>query len=272
MKKIILLILMLISPIFAKINVAVSILPQEYILEQIAPDLVNTAIIVKPGNSPHTYEPKPSQMVELSKAKLYFAIGVEFENAWLPKFKAQNSSLKIIHTDKNITKIPITQGEEAGESDPHIWLSLDNLKIIALNMANALIKADAKNKIIYLQNLQKFLAKLDKEKKKINEKLTKLKNRKFLIFHPSWGYFAKEFNLEQIAIEVSGKEPSPKELIKIIKKAQKIKPKAIFTQPEFSDKSAKIIAKELNIKVVKISPLKKDILKNIEHFTDELSN
>ncbi len=271
MKKIILMLILLISPNFAKINVAVSIVPQEYILEQIAPNLVNTTVIVKPGSSPHTYEPKPSQMAAVSKAKLYFAIGVEFENAWLPKFKAQNSTLEIVQTDKNITKMPITQGEEAGEPDPHIWLSTDNLKIIALNTANALIKADAKNKNIYLQNLQKFLSKLESEKKEIASKLSKLKNRKFLIFHPSWGYFAKEFNLEQIAIEAGGKEPSPKELIKIIKKAKKIKPKAIFAQPEFSDKSAKIIAKELGIKVVKISPLKKDILKNIKHFADELS-
>jgi len=268
--KYIFIVALLLSSIFAKVNVAVSIPPQEYILEQIAPNMLNTALIVKPGNSPHTYEPKPSQMVEISKARIYFAIGVEFENVWLDKFKAQNKDMLIIHSDKNITKYPITQGEEAGELDPHIWLACNNIKIIAKNMANALIKADSNNSKIYQANLEKFLAKVDAKDKDIKEKLETLKNRQFLTFHPSWGYFAKEYNLTQLSIQVSGKEPSPKELINIIKLAKKYKVKAIFAQPEFSSKSANLIANELNIKVVKISPLAKDILANLDKFTNAL--
>ncbi len=271
MKKIIIAAIFSTISIFAKLNVIVSIPPQSYIVKQIAPN-ADITTIVTPGSSPHTYEPKPSQMAAVSRAKLYFAIGVEFEKAWLPKFKAQNSSLKIIHTDKNITKFPITQGEEAGEPDPHIWLSLDNLKTIAKNTANALIKADSKNRELYLKNLQKFLNKIEISKKDIEGKLSKLKNRKFITFHPSWGYFAKEFNLKQIAIEINGKEPSPKELIKIIKTAQKINPKAIFAEPEFSDKSANIIAKELKSKVIKISPLNEDVLKNLKNFANDLAD
>ena len=270
MYKYIIILAIFLTSLYAKVNVAVSIPPQEYILEQIAPNLVDTTVIVTPGNSPHTYEPKPSQMVKLSKAKLYFAIGVEFENAWLPKFKAQNKNLKIIHTDKNITKYPITVGHEAGEMDPHIWLSPSNLKIIAKNMTTALIAEDKENAKIYTKNLNTFLEKIDNLKKEIEKKLSTLSSRKFLTFHPSWGYFAKEFNLEQIAIEISGKEPSPKELIKIIKLAKKEQVKAIFAQPEFSQKSAKLIANELHIKVVKISPLSKDIAKNLIFFTNAL--
>ena len=79
--------------------------------------------------------------------------------------------------------------------------------------------------------------------------------RRFMVFHPSWGYFAQAYNLEQIAVEVEGKEPKPKELIHLLKEAKEEKVKAIFTQPEFSDTVAKIIAKELQIPVVKVSPL-----------------
>lgn len=270
MKKIYLLILLSTLSIFAKINVAVSIPPQEYILEQIAPNLVNTEVIVKPGNSPHTYEPKPSQMIALSKAKIYFAIGVEFENSWLPKFKAQNSKLEIVHTDKNITKLPITSGEEAGELDPHIWLSPKNLKVIATNMANALIKLDAIHTKEYKYNLKKFITKLDNLDRVLQDKLSKLKNRNFLIFHPSWGYFAKDYRLKQIAVEIKGKEPSAKELISVVKLAKKTGVKVIFTQPEFSQNSANLIAKELNIKVIKVSPLTKDVIKNINNFANVL--
>ena len=270
MKKYIILLILTISA-FAKVNVAVSIPPQEYILEQIAPNLVDTEVVVKPGNSPHTYEPKPSQMIALSKAKIYFAIGVEFEDSWLPKFKAQNSNLLIVHTDKNITKFPITSKEEAGELDPHIWLSPKNLKVIAKNMADALIKVDANHTKEYKDNLNKFIANLDNLDKEIKEKLSKLKNRNFLIFHPSWGYFAKDYNLKQIAVEIKGKEPSAKELISVMKLAKKTGVKVIFTQPEFSQKSANLIAKELGIKVVKVSPLTKDIIKNISNFANVLA-
>jgi len=258
------------SSAIAKVNVAVSIQPQEYILEQIANNLVNTTVIVAPGSSVHTYEPKPSQMVKLSRSKLYFAIGVEFEDVWLPKFKAQNRNLKIIKTDKNIIKHPITVGEEAGEMDPHIWLSPSNIKIIAKNMTNALINTDKENSKIYTKNLNIFLEKIDNLKKELKKKLSTLNLKKFLTLHPSWGYFAKEFDLEQIAIEVRGKEPSPKELIEIIKLTKKEQVKAIFAQPEFSQKSANLIANELQIKVVKISPLSKNIVKNLTFFTDRL--
>lgn len=270
MKKYIILLILTISA-FAKVNVAVSIPPQEYILEQIAPNLVDTEVVVKPGNSPHTYEPKPSQMIALSKAKIYFAIGVEFENSWLPKFKAQNNNLLIVHTDKNIKKYPITSGQEAGELDPHIWLSPKNLKVIAKNMANALIKVDTNHTKEYKDNLNQFITKLDKLDKKIKDKLSKLKNRNFLIFHPSWGYFARDYNLKQIAVEIKGKEPSARELISVIKLAKKTAVKVIFTQPEFSQKSAKLIANELGIKVVKVSPLKKDVIQNITNFTNILA-
>jgi zinc transport system substrate-binding protein len=84
-----------------------------------------------------------------------------------------------------------------------------------------------------------------------------------MVFHPAWGYFLSHYGLKQLPIEIEGKSPKPRELIQIIKKAKAQHVKAIFTQPEFSDKSAQIIAKELNIKVIKASPLAKDWAKNL---------
>jgi len=269
MKFLIILSLFLIS-IFAKPIVAVSIPPQKYILDELAKDLVEPLVIVKPGNSPHTYEPKPSQMIALSKAKLYLAIGVEFEDVWLNKFKEQNPSMLIENVDKNITKISISSKSKSGKKDPHIWLSIKNLKTIAKNTTNALIKIDNKNQDIYNKNLNSFLEKLDKTDKEIKEILKDVNPRVFLIFHPSWGYFARDYNLTQIAVEIEGKEPSPRELVKILKLATKYKVKVIFTQPEFSDKEAKLIAKELNIKVVKVTPLKENILNNMLEFAKAL--
>ena len=137
--------------------------------------------------------------------------------------------------------------------DPHIWTSPKNVKVIAHNIYDALAKVDAKNIAYYKTNLDTFLASVEDTDAKIKALLPKFGT--FMVFHPSWGYFARAYYLEQIAVEVEGKSPKPRELVELIKKAKEKKVTAIFTQPEFSDASAKIIANELNIPVVKVSPL-----------------
>ena len=88
-----------------RIPVFVSIVPQKYLVQQIGKDLVDVQAMVQPGANPATYEPKPKQMVELSKAKIYFAIGVPFENAWLEKIVAANPKMTVVHTDDGIEKL-----------------------------------------------------------------------------------------------------------------------------------------------------------------------
>ena len=111
-----------------KLSVFVSIVPQKYFVQQIGKDMVDVKIMVKPGASPATYEPKPRQMTELSKAKLYFSIGVPFEKAWLKKISAANPDMKVIHTDHGIKKLAMAahhhhdeehHGEEHHGEDHH---------------------------------------------------------------------------------------------------------------------------------------------------------
>ncbi|NLO16640.1 MAG: zinc ABC transporter solute-binding protein [Arcobacter butzleri] len=256
----------------AKVNTIVSIVPQKSFVEAIGGDLVNVSVMVLPGSSPHSYEPKPSQMKELNSAEIYFAMGVEFENVWLNKFKNQNKNLKIIDTTKGIEKIDMLEhhhhdeehkdhhhdhdDEDEDGKDPHIWTSLENIKQIAKNIVDALIEADQINQAKYQANYEVFIQKVISVDKEIRVILQNTpKNSKFMVFHPAFGYFAKEYGLVQIAVEVEGKEPKPSSLAKLIDEAKEQNIRAIFTQPEFSDKSANIIAKELKIDVIKVSPL-----------------
>ncbi|PHS40673.1 MAG: zinc ABC transporter substrate-binding protein [Sulfurovum sp.] len=264
MNKITLIFLLSTTYIFSNMNAVVSILPQQTFVKAIGGDKVNVSLMVQPGNSPHTYEPKPSQMIEISKADLYFAIDVEFEQVWLPKFKSLNPKMQIIDLADNITKIQMKHACEEGShdehahegADPHIWTSPANVKIIAQNIYTALIENDPDNTEYYKRNFDSFLASIDETDKQVSDILSSLTDaRRFMVFHPSWGYFAKAYNLEQIAVEVEGKETKPKALIHLLKEAKEKKVTAIFTQPEFSDTVAKIIAKELQIPVVKVSPL-----------------
>ncbi len=277
MKKTLFILLFLNTFILANMNVVVSILPEQTFVKAIGGDKVNVALMVLPGNSPHTYEPKPSQMKEIAKASLYFAIGVEFEKVWLPKFRTLNSTMQVVDLSSGIEKREIVAHHhyelnehhndvhEADESkDPHIWTDPKNVRKIAQNIFEALSKSDPKSSDDYKKNLESFLSKVDATDKEIRTLLSDTsKGTKFMVFHPSWGYFAHAYGLEQLAVEISGKSPKPKEMIVLIKEARAEKVKAIFTQPEFSDAMAKVMAKELHIEVIKVSPLAADWSANL---------
>lgn len=270
--------------LFAKPIVVVSIVPEKTFIKKIAKDKVSVTVMVQPGNSPHTYEPKPSQMIAISKSKLYFSMGVEFEETWVERFKSQNPSLKFINLSSNITKIPMTAHHHHGDKDgkeesrhhngldPHIWTSPKNVSIMAETIYKALVELDPSNEKFYESNLNDFLNEIKKTDQKIKTILKELPPKaKFMVFHPSWGYFAHDYNLVQIAVEVEGKKPKPKEMVTLMKEAKEENVRVIFTQPEFSNKSAKIIARELHIPVEKISPLSPNWSENLINMAKKIA-
>ena len=273
-KKYILILFALSTFLMAKTASIVSIVPEKLFVQKIGGEAVDLSVMVTPGNSPHTYEPKPSQMKAIARAQQYFAIGVEFEHTWLPRFKDLNPHMRIIDLSKKIAKIPMVahhheaeHTEEAhheGELDPHIWTTPANVRIISKHIADALIEADPAHTAEYRQRLSVWLKEVNATDQKIRQILSAVpKGTKFMVFHPSWGYFAKAYGLVQLPVEIEGKAPKPKALIKLIKEARANHVRAIFTQPEFSDTSAKIIAKELGIPVVKVSPMAADWSANL---------
>lgn len=292
----ILLLLSLSGFLYANINAVVSILPQQAFLKAIGGDKVNISLMVRPGNSPHTYEPKSSQMKAISQADIYFSIDVEFEKVWLNKFSNINKNMKIVDISAGIEKIDMQKhshhhGEHDNEEskhnehedehehkeeiskDPHVWLSPNNVKRIANNIYQALIQMDRKNTKYYEQNYKEFIEKIYDTNNQIKDILSNTpKHSKFMVFHPAWGYFARDYNLEQLAIEVEGKKPKPKTITYIIEEAKEEDVKAIFTAPEFSDKVAKMIANELNIKVIKISPLNPKWSENLIKLAKAIAN
>ncbi len=277
--------LLLNTLLFAKPVVVVSILPEKTFVEKIAKDLVEVTVMVEPGSSPHSYEPKSSQMIAVSKAELYFSIGVEFEEAWLGRFKSQNPKLKFIDLNTNIKKIAMSEHnhhEDAHEDetahhhdglDPHTWTSPKNVSVMAHTIYKSLVELDPKNQEFYKTNLQAFIKEIDDTDKQIRDALKDVEPKsKFMVFHPSWGYFANDYDLVQVAVEVEGKKPKPKEMITIIEEAKEEHVRVIFTQPEFSDKSARVIANELHIAVEKISPLAPNWSQNLIEMAKKIAN
>ena len=232
-----------------KIKVTVSILPQKYFVERIGGQYVDVNVMVLPGASPATYEPKPEQIKALSLADAYVSIGVPFENAWLERIASANPDTLMVDT---------TQGIERVGDDPHIWLSPKLVKVQAQTICDALAQLDPTHEAAYQANLNSFLVDIDALDDDIRTTLTGVKSRKYMVFHPSWGYFARDYELEMIPIEIGGQEPSAAELAALITEANEAEIRVIFAQPEFSTRDAETIAREIGGDVLLISPLALD--------------
>lgn len=245
------------------IGLVVSILPLADFVENVGKDKVEVTVMVPPGASPHTYEPTPSQLRELSKAKIYVKVGsgVEFELVWMDK---------LIEVNQNMLICDSSRGVQLRGKDPHIWLSPLNAKIQVENIYEALVNIDPANKEYYAQNKENYLKKLDELDRKIGDGLSGIKTRKFMVFHPAWGYFARDYDLEQIPIEKEGKEPTVKGLAKLIDQAKTNSITVVFVSPQFSTESAETIAKEIGGRVAFINPLARDYLINMHMVFDEL--
>ena len=246
-----------------KINVSTTILPYAGIIEDIGKEKVNVIVLVPPGAEPHTYEPKPQQLKEVSKSLIYFKVGsnIEFESLYLSKISKLNKNMKICDTSRGIKIL---------KEDPHIWISLKNLKIITKNILEGLCGVDKNNEKFYRENFEKFIKNLEQLDKEITEKLKDKKGKKFIVFHPAFGYFAQDYGLIQIPIQLGHAEPGPKDIERIIKTAKENKIKIVITEPQFSPKTANIIAKEIKGKVVSIDPLSKDIIETIKKLKEAM--
>lgn len=258
------------------LHVTVSILPQKYFVERIGGVHVDVNVMVQPGASPATYEPKPEQLQALSKADAYISIGVPFEDAWLERIGSANPEMLLVDSTQGIERTAMAahhhEGEEHEEEaknlDPHIWLSPRLVSVQARNIYDALVRLDPERKDTYKANLDRFIADIDALDVHIRETLAGVENRKFMVFHPSWGYFARDYDLEMIPIEIGGQEPSAAELAALVEEAREEGIRVIFAQPEFSTRSAKIIANEIGGEMLLVSPLAADWLDNLRRVAE----
>lgn len=251
--------------------ITVSVLPQQYFVERLAGEYFTVNVMVQPGESPENYEPAPQQMRALSSATAYISIGVPFEDTWLDKIASANPKMTIVNSAQGIQKLPIEDHEHEGEEhagealDPHIWTSPRLVRIQAQNIAAALIKLDPEHESDYARNLESFIKDIDQLDAELTAMLAGAAQKKFMIFHPSLGYFAHDYGLTQLPIEIGGTEPSAQELAQFIQTAKEENVHIIFVQPEFSKRAAETIAKEINGRVVELSILSSDWLSNLKN-------
>ncbi len=260
--------------------VFVSVVPQKFFVEKISGTAVDVEVMVQPGASPATYEPKPSQMRKLAVSSAYFAIGVPFEDAWLNKIAGVNPKMLIVHTDDGIEKLTMAAhlhdgGQEESEpeegriadkhdgQDPHIWLAPRLVKKQLAVIRDTLSTLHPEQTAAFQRNYDSFIGEIDRLDADLRGILKKKRGMQFMVFHPSWGYFANEYGLQQVAIEIEGKAPKPAQLRNLIKHAKEQNISVIFAQLQFSSKSARLIAREIGAEVILVDPLAEDWLQNM---------
>lgn len=265
--------------------ITVSILPQKYFVQRLAGNRFEINVIIPPGHSPDTYAPSPRQMKEISRSKLFFLIGyIPLEKTWFNHVKDTNPNLLIVDTSKGINMIsgghhhheepthhhPQENHEQPG-IDPHSWLSPQAVKIQVNHMLQALIKIDPANRTLYEKNYTHFISDINNLDQEIKTMLQPHQGKKFMVFHPAWSYFARDFQLEQVPIEQEGKTPSPTQMKRVIDTARQANIKIIFVQKQFDTHSADAIATEIGAKVAILDPLAEDWLTNMKTIASTLA-
>lgn len=269
-----------------------TILPQKDFVRHIAGNRFEVHALAGAGQNPHSYTPTPDQMKKLSKASAYFSIGMEVEDGVLPKIKKTMPKLPIVDLRKDIEFREMTEAHhhededhhndahDAGHDescdghhdgkDPHIWLSPLLVKKMAVTIKKALIEIDPQGKQVYEKNFKTFTLKLDSLDEYIRTTLKPVKGTELFVFHPAFGYFADEYGLIQKPVETGGKEPSARDLAKLIKEAREHKPKVIFVQPQYTVKSAEALARQIGCAVVPINPLPENYFKEMHDMSSKV--
>ena len=247
-------------------TVIVSLAPYQFFVNQIAEDTVDVFLIVPPGASSHTYEPTPRQVMQASQALLWFSIGESFEARAMQALKSYHSNLKVVDLQQNLDLISqphCHQGCCAGAFDLHFWLSARQAQIQASTIANALISSFPQHKEKYLSNLKKLQGQLQDLDREIKTILAPLKQRSLLVGHPAYGYFCRDYHLQQYSVEIEGKDPSAKQLTNLLLFARGLGTKTIFVQPQYSNKAAWLVAKDIGAKLVTLDPYSQNYMQTM---------
>lgn len=258
------------------LTIATSIAPHSWLMERIGGDQVVVHTVLRPGESPTTHQPSDAQVSRVLSSRVFFRCGVPFESgAW---FRALEGQLQIVDLRDGVaTRTMATHahdGEETPHStsavDPHTWLSPRRLMIQARHMAETLQLLDPDHAPGYDSRLTGVIAELADLDGWIENTLNPYRGRAFVVFHPSWGYFADDYGLRQIAIEIEGKDPSDSELTGIQQQTRTLRTSVVFVQPQIAGQSARAIAGVMGARLETLDPLTPDVMTNLRHVTDSI--
>lgn len=275
-----------------KVKVVATTVPLAAFTKAVGGDLVEVSVLVPPGANLHTFEPAPSKLAEVAKADLYIKNGAGLE-IWMERIIGANRRMLVVDSSSGIDLLEGDHhhddggGDVEGEhhhgpsrrdlhpsiltADPHIWLSAKNAAIMAENICRGLMEVDPANGDTYRENLAAFKRELEDLDIELASTFSGAEGEKFIVLHPAWGYFARDYGLVQVAILEEDKEAGPRQLGSIVDLARKEGIGTIYVDPSFNPKSGEIIAAEIGGRVVALDPLAEDYFDNMRKVAREIS-
>jgi zinc transport system substrate-binding protein len=243
--------------------ITVSIAPFKYFVDQIAEGDFVVNIMVAEGADPHIYEPFPDQINKLRTSVAYISNGyLGFEMIWLDRFYEANRNMRRLSLGDNIDLIKghNHEGDHVEGADPHYWESPKCASKIAFSVKELLCELNPLQKERYEKNYLILVLKIEELDKKAENLLSGMSNKTFVIFHPNFGYLARDYGIEEISLEFEGKEPSPLRMKELIDHAKRRGLKTVFVQRQYDAKTAEALADEFGAEVKIIDPLSEDWL------------
>lgn len=255
-------------------TIYVSILPLRNLVSSIVGDDFDIKVLVPAGASPETFEPTPKQFAGLNDAQLIFNVGlIDFETTLLSKIE---NTKNIVDLSRGIEVIAGTCSHSCQSKahahgiDPHIWTSPKALQQMAANAYTA-INQLFPDSTKYLANYNHLITELQALDTRTAKKIAASGSTYFIIYHPALTYYARDYALQQVAIEADGKEPSAKRLSQIIGQARKDGVRRILYQSQFPASTVEIIAHDIDAQATQIDPLREDIIANIDDITNSIT-
>jgi len=257
------------------LEVWVSIPPMLEIVGRVGGDRVHAQALLAPGASPHTFEPTPRQLAGLWEADLFLGIGVSFETPLLAKIASMRPDLAVADCSREVELAPIDDAHldahPAERFDPHTWLDPVLVKVEAAAVRDELCRLSPADCAALDANLASYLADLEAAHRRIETMLAPYRGRTLLVFHPAYGYFARRYGLEQVAVEVGGKEPTPRQLGLLVEQAKASGATALFVQPQVRGSAAAAVAEALGCPLVELDPLAADLSANLERMARDIA-
>jgi zinc transport system substrate-binding protein len=258
----------------AQVRAATTITPLGEFVSAVGGERVNVSVLVPPGAEPHTFEPTPSQIRQVADADIYIKNGVGLES-WMDNIIGVNPQMLVVDTSRNVSLIAdtvdATSADGIGAMDSHIWLSPRRAMIQVQNICDGLIAVDPAGKDYYINNRDSYIAELKELDAYLNSTFAGTEKKKFVVLHPAWIYFADDYDIEQIAIEVEEKEPGPRYLAEVVDTARANNITTVFVEPQYNPKLAEVIAKEIDGKVVSIDDLAPNYIENMKSVGDKIA-
>ena len=256
----------------SRIKIAAGIVPVATFIERVAGDNVDVITLIPPGYSPANFSPTAAAMQELSDAAVYFTLEMPTEQAnILPKVGDFAPDIDIVSLHDAAAEVyPLLNGED-GTADPHLWLSPRRAAVMVQTIVDTLSAIDPENTQLYNDNAAAYITDLDTLDADIQQIVSQLDSKSFLIYHGAYAYFADDYGLEMISIEVSGKQATAAEMRDVIDTARAQGIKTVFYQEEFDDAQAQTVAEEIGGTVQQAAPLSPDYIDALRAFADALA-